>query len=120
MTFSHLRRFDVQAQYAVILSIVSAIPGLFGFYLVCGRYDGQLRQIIYGAEGRFVLALGACMVASALPAAIAFVLGWSSAGQRRNDRQRRSWFGFFLGGAVLTMDAILMLAFVMLRLEVSG
>ncbi len=117
---SHLRRFDVQAQYAAILSIASAIPGLFGLYLVFDRYNAQLRQIIYGAEGRFVVVLGACMVASALLAAVAFALGWNSAGQRRNDRQRRSWFGFFLGGAVLTMDAILMLAFMMLRLKISA
>ena len=34
---------------------------------------------------------------------IGFGLGINSAGQRRNDRQRLSWMGFFISSAVLVL-----------------
>lgn len=112
-----LRRFDVQARVAVVLAVVAAIPAAGALYLEVSRYDRLLGQIVYGSQGRFVPALLGCIAISSALAAAAFLLGLSSAGQRRNDHQRSSWAGFFLGGSVLTVNVILFAAFWMLRLE---
>jgi uncharacterized membrane protein len=112
-----LRRFEVQASCASWLAIVSLVPFVAALWLTGTRYHAQLGRIIYGSEGRFVPVFAATVLASLAPAALGLVLGWNSAGQRRNDRSSRSWLGFFLGGAVVSADIVLLLAFYMLRLE---
>jgi len=112
-----LRRFEVQARCACWLAIASLAPLIVALWQMLKRFDSQIGRIIYGAEGNFVPALAVIVLASLVPAMLGFVLGWNSAGQRRNDRSSRSWLGFFLGGAVVSADIILMLAFYMLRLE---
>lgn len=121
MGSASLRRYDTQATLGFVLSVASALPFLCAAYLALGRYNSELGQIVYGSRGRFVLAFMVCVVASMLPAAAACLLGLSSAGQRRNDKPARSWLSFFLGGGILTLDIILLLAFLILRFEiVSG
>lgn len=118
MAAMNLRRYDVQATCAFVLSIVAIAPFAVAFALAATRFDPVLAQIRYGSEGKFVGAFAACVLTSMAPSALAFVLGWSSAGQRRNDRQARSWTGFFVGGLILTLNFILLLAFYKLRLEI--
>lgn len=115
--FDRIRRYEVQAAYSVVLSIASAIGFIGALYLAWSRYDDIRGQIVYGSQGRFVPAFFGCILISLLPAVVAFVLGWNSAGQRRNDKSTRSWIGFFLGGAVATFDLVLLIAFYMLRFE---
>jgi hypothetical protein len=114
-----LRRFDVQAKYAAVLAGVSVVPFLGAVALALRNYRHDLGQIIYGAEGRFVMMFLGCVLLSVLPSAGGFLLGWSSAGQRRNDKPAHSWIGFFLGGGVLTLNLILLIAFYMLRWKQS-
>ncbi len=114
---SNLRRYDVQARYAFVLVILSLLPCALALWLGWTRFDATLGRIIYGARGRFLPAFMACVLMSIAPAALGFILAISSAGQRRNDQSRRSWFAFFVGGAVLTLDLIVLIAFYMLRLE---
>jgi len=118
MVLEKLRRYDVQATWAIASAVASTAPFLAAAYLVASRFDGILGQIRYGSHGRFVPAFLGCVAMSGLLAAFGFVLGWNSAGQRRNDRARRSWTGFFLGGLIATFDVVLVIAFVKLRLEV--
>ena len=115
--FDRIRRYDVQAGYSVVLSIASAIGLVGALYLSWTRYDGVLGQIVYGSQGRFVPAFLGCILISLLPGVVAFFLGWNSAGQRRNDKSTHSWVGFFQGGAVVTFDLVLLIAFYMLRFE---
>ena len=117
MALDSLRRYDVQARCAFVLSLVSAPPFAAAAIATWQRYDNNLGQIVYGSVGYFVPAFLACVLLSMVPAALACVFGWSSAGQRRNDKQTRSWIGFFVGGTVLTFDVILLIALLMLRLE---
>ncbi len=117
MGFGHLRRFDVQAGYACVLSLVSVVPFVGAATLAFRNYHHDLGQIVYGKEGFFMPAFAGCLLLSMAPSAVGMLLGWSSAGQRRNDRPVRSWVGFFVGGGVFTFDLILAIAFWMLRLQ---
>jgi len=113
-----LRKFDVQAKAALTLAVVSAIPFLCAALLTARNWNSDLDQITYGVGSRFVPLLLACLLLSMAPSALGFLLGWSSAGQRRNDRSSWSWVGFFLGGLIFTLDFILLLAFWKLRLAI--
>ena len=115
--FDRMRRYNVQAAYSAGLAIASTIPLLAAAWLAWKRYDGVLGQIVYGSRGRFVPAFLSCILISLVPSTIAFLLGWNSAGQRRNDKSGQSWIGFFLGGAVVTFNLVLLIAFYMLRFE---
>jgi len=113
-----LRRYDVQATWAIASAVAAAAPFFAAVYLAVSRFDGVLGQIRYGAQGRFVPVFLGCIALSGMLALLGFVLGWNSAGQRRNDHSRRSWTGFFLGGLIATLDLVLLIAFMRLRLEV--
>ena len=113
-----LKRFDVQANVAATLSLLSVVPFLGAVALAIRNFDGHLVQITYGSGSRFVPMLIAGILLSMAPGFVGFVLGWNSAGQRRNDKSKRSWIGFFVGGLVLTLDLILLIAFWKLRLEI--
>ncbi|MGB2985305.1 MAG: hypothetical protein WBE26_05430 [Phycisphaerae bacterium] len=117
MGFGQLRRYDVQAKCALVLSLVSTVPFLGAVALMLRNFDRELGQIIYGSKGSYLPALLGCLLLSMIPSTIGFFLGWSSAGQRRNDRPMHSWIGFFVGGGVLTFDLVLLIAFWMLRLQ---
>ncbi len=117
MARSSLRRYDVQARYACALSLVSILPFAAAAIATWQRYDGGLGQIVYGSVGYYIPAVLACILLSIVPGTLGCLLGFSSAGQRRNDKQGRSWTGFFVGGAVLTFDLVLLIALYMLKLE---
>ncbi len=112
-----LRRFDVQATCAGVLSVLAVPPFLAAATLEIQRYNADLGQIVYGSRGLFLPVFLACVLISMALAAVGLLLGWNSAGQRRNDKPMRSWLGFFVGAGVLTFDVVLMIAFYMLRLE---
>ncbi len=117
MGLSQLRRYDVQARYAFTLAIISVVPFGSAGFMVFRNYQRELGQIVYGEGGSFLPAFAGLVLCSMIPSVLGMLLGWSSAGQRRNDKPARSWTGFFLGGFVLTFDVILLIAFWMLRLE---
>jgi hypothetical protein len=117
---SHLRRYDVQARYAFALVVLSLLPCALALWLGWRNFDAPMGRIIYGEHGRFVPGFAGCIFLSLAPAAVGFILGVNSAGQRRNDKSGRSWLAFFLGGTVISVDLILLIAFYMLRLERPG
>ncbi len=117
MGLSKLRRFDVQAKTAFALALISVCPCVAGAYLLVRNYHHELGQVVYRGDSYFFPAFLVCLIASLAPSAIAFLLGLSSAGQRRNDRPTRSWIGFFVGGLIATVDLVLLLAFLMLRFQ---
>lgn len=114
------RRYEIQAVWSVGLALVSLGPTFVAARLALRRYDGQLGRIVYGSDGFFLLAFAGCVLASMAVAFPGFAMGWNSAGQIRNDRSAASWAGFFLGGAALSANIILLIAFYMLRLRLEA
>ncbi|MGB0716636.1 MAG: hypothetical protein ACPGXK_12195 [Phycisphaerae bacterium] len=116
---SSWRRFDVQAKYAATLAVVSVLPFLASVIVAVRNYKSDIGRIIYQNSTYAMVLLGCAATAMGL-AAIAVILGFNSAGQRINERQNLSWLGFFLGGGVLTLSFIVVIAFMMLRLSKPG
>ena len=119
MARGSLRRFDIQASYSLVLGILSTVPLLAAVGLAVRNWDGTLRAIVYKTAGNYRYAFLACIAAALLVAGIALLLGWSSAGQRRNPNQGRSWAGFFMGGAVASLCVILLYAFMTFSLPLK-
>ena len=120
MARGSLRRFDVQASYGFVLGILSVVPLLAAAYLVWRNWDGTLRAIVYKTTSNYRYTLLACITAALLVAVIALLFGWSSAGQRRNPNQGRSWVGFFMGSAVASLCVILLYVFMTFCLPLQG
>jgi len=117
--FDSLRRFDVQARYAAAMALGSILPMVAAVTIVMRNYNGDLRQIVY-RQNTYVVALLACLGVSAFLGIVASILGFNSADQRVNDKPKLSWLGFFLGVGVVTLDVLILVAFVMLRLQQPG
>ncbi|MFQ5413715.1 MAG: hypothetical protein ACE5E6_04570 [Phycisphaerae bacterium] len=113
-----LRRYDVQARYAVILSAASAVPLLVAVALVVRNFEWDIRQVRYGHSLWLPLFL-ACVGVAILGGGVACLLGFNSADRRRNDKPRQSWIGFFLGGAVVCLGVILTIAWYMLKFQAA-
>lgn len=106
-----LRRYDIQARVSVLLSAlalvvlagtaVSIIRPMNWAEKTIPYKKSTLRMPVIYATGFAGLALGAA----------GFGLGFSSAGQRRNDKPLHSWLGFFLGGTAITLSLILLFLF---------
>lgn len=108
-----LSRHDTQARLSVVLSAL-ALVGLVGVVILIfsGHIDYQEKVITYGRNRG--LAIQAATAGTLLLGAIGFVMGLSSAGQRRNDKQTLSWIGFFLGATVI---CLVIVAFFFFRLR---
>lgn len=119
MALPRFRRYDVQARYSLIISVASIVPLAAATYATCQRYDPQLRAIQYANSGVFRPAFLACIAGACLLAVIGAALGFNSAGQRRNTEQRKSWTGFFIGTAALSLSIILFAAYAFLKLPID-
>jgi len=115
-----LRRYDVQAVYALILSVAAVVPLLGAAALFVRNFHFDVGQVLYTEGSKFLPVYLGTVAVSGLLGVVGCLLGWSSAGQRRNPRQAWSWLGFFVGGSVITLDFILLAAFVLLRLQVPS
>ena len=84
--------------------------------LLVRNWHSDVRQIMF-ADPKFQPIYLMCTALTVLLSTFGLVLGWNSAGQRRNDLQRRSWLGFFLGTGVLALAIVFLVAFWMLKLQ---
>lgn len=118
MAKGSLRRVDVQARWALWLSIASALPCVVVAALLLRNWNAELQQIIYGNQAYMLAILGGTgltLVLSFFGAA----LGYNSAGQRRNEKQKQSWLGFFLGALMLALGIITFAAFWLLKQSIN-
>lgn len=102
----------------MICSVI-AVFGLLGTAgLLWRNYDAELKLIIFG-NSMFHVAVLLGVAGTMGLSAIGVLLGMNSAGQRRNEHQGRSWTGFFLGTAVLSLAIIIFAAFWLMRSKVG-
>ena len=116
MARSSLRRFDVQAKWSAGLSLLAALSCLALVGLLARNWESDIHQIVFG-NPLFKIAVVGSAGLTMLLAVFGTALGYNSAGQRRNDKQRLSWTGFFLGSGVFTLAVILFAAFYLLRFQ---
>ncbi len=114
-----LRRFDVQAQYALIFSLASVVFFIGTAAMLARNWNTEQQRFVYGGSGVWLpVFLGFAGVALLL-GVIGFLLGWNSAGQRRNAKSSWSWAAFFVGGLISTLSLVCLIAFVVLRLSLA-
>ncbi|GJM24210.1 MAG: hypothetical protein DHS20C16_06250 [Phycisphaerae bacterium] len=102
-----MRRFDVQAKYAMYCSI-GAILGLGGLAVLIFRNFRKLeRAVVFSRESMFAPAVFVVTAATLLLAATAAMMGFNSAGQKRNTNNKQSWIAFFVGTAAASLTIIL-------------
>jgi hypothetical protein len=108
-----LRRFENQALVSLVLSLLSVLTfaglaGVLAFFLRRGL-DAKDLVFLYGPRGKMAVLLAAA--ATLFLSAAGFGFGLNSAGQRRNDKQRLSWIGFFVGALILAFTLVLVFFF---------
>lgn len=107
MARGSLRRYDVQAKVAFLVSCV-AVLGMIGIMAVLMRnYRGDLQVIAYGASSMFGPVVYVATALTLLLSGTGAAMGAVSAGQRRNEHTKRSWAAFFLGGLAMSGTIIL-------------
>lgn len=114
-----LRRYDVQATCATVLALVSVAPVAVAVGLVFRNYRSGLGAITYREDTLYLPVLLACLAVAVLTSVFAAILGFNSAGQRRNEKQARSWIGFLVGGMCLTVAVVVAIAVAVLRMQVA-
>ena len=119
MARSSIRRFDVQAKWSLAFSLVSVLSCLALVFLLFRNWTPETHQITFRNPLFKVVCVGFSGVTMIL-AVFGLALGFNSAGQRRNEKQRLSWTGFFVGAGVLAVACILFLAFYLLRAELPS
>jgi hypothetical protein len=98
-------------------SVASILPLIAVVVVLILRYQPSLGLIVFGNPLYQPGVMGTVAVAMLL-SAVGAALGINSAGQRRNEYQKRSWAGFFLGVLVLSLAIITFAAFWMLKWKV--
>ncbi|MBN1491049.1 MAG: hypothetical protein JXA69_14135 [Phycisphaerae bacterium] len=113
-----LRRYDVQATVSVALSAAAFFFILAMAAMIVTKLNLEMKVISYGKEGLRMPAIYLSGLAAFTLGVAGFGFGMNSAGQRRNDKPRRSWIGFFLGAGAITLSLILLALFRMWGEEV--
>ena len=119
MASRSLRRFDVQAKVSLIISILAGVCFVTLVVLFARNYSSELGAVIYRTGSLFAPLFLVGTAATMLFSTVGLVLGFNSAGQRRNDLQGRSWAGFFLGTAFLAGAIICFALFWLLRMPLK-
>jgi hypothetical protein len=119
MAKGSLRRFDVQAKWSLWLSLASILTWLGMLVLFLRNWQGEINQVQFRADGLYQPVYLACTALTIILATFGLALGFNSAGQRRNDRQKTSWTGFFVGLTVLGLGIIFFAAFWLLKLPIK-
>ena len=102
-----------------MISLTGVLPLAAAAYVSWTKYNPNLQAIQYGSEGLFKVGFLVCIAAAVALSLGGLGLGFSSAGERRNNAQAASWLGFFLGSAVLSLSIIVFAAFASLGLEIT-
>ncbi len=114
-----IRRFDVQAKWSLIFSAAAALGCIALAGGMSMRWQNDLHQFVFGAQSLYQPVIICTSGLTIVLALFGTALGFSSAGQRRNDKQKMSWLGFFIGAGSLSISFVLFAGFYLLRLPIQ-
>lgn len=112
--------YERQAKFSVALAIIGGVCTLAGVGLVLQRFNLQDFQVVYNPHTPRLMAIGGALGLGLLAAALGFLFGLLSAGQRLNKRNNLSWTGFFLSASVITLALCCGIFFWLTRWPVTG
>jgi len=114
----NLRDSQLQARLGLVSAIGSAAFTLILAFVVLENFNPSEKTIGYSPQSlRWPAVLGLTGL-SAFTGAVAFGLGFSSLGHKRNARQRESWLGLLVGALTVSLTIILYVVFRMFSLPV--
>ncbi|MFO0838749.1 MAG: hypothetical protein U1D55_09490 [Phycisphaerae bacterium] len=99
----NFRDYATQAQLSVYLAAIGGVSTLISVVLMARNFDRATFWIIYNARRPFVFVLLATIGLALLASGLGLLVGFMSAGQRRNPKSQLSWTGFFSSAAVLAV-----------------
>ena len=105
-----LRRYDTQARVSVIVSLASVVSLIAMVVMLIRNFVWSELVIFYGNPVYKMIVYGAAF-ATLVMSAFGFGFGFNSAGQRRNDKPRLSWIGFFIGAVAMCLTIVLLFLF---------
>ena len=111
MARASLRRYDVQAKVALVVSILAVLGFLALISLAGTRYNSEMAVVVYGKKSIFLPVFMVGTALTLLLCAIGAAMGANSAGQKRNHLSKHSWLAFILGLAAMSATLILFFAF---------
>ncbi len=103
--------YETQATWSVILGAVASLAMLAAAAAVLQKFQLDDFEIVLRAGGgRYYAILGAIGLAGAA-SLIGSLIGFSSAGHKRNKKSNLSWMGFFVNAVVMTLTLCLFVFF---------
>lgn len=95
--------YESQAFWSVVLAAVGGITFLGAAGMILPKFEREDFEVVMRAGGgRFYAILGAFFVAGAA-SLLGSLLGFSSAGHKRNKKSGMSWAGFFINALVMAV-----------------
>lgn len=111
--------FERQASLSVMLGIISAVGALGMAVLLAKNYNADIGQIVYGSTGKFFLIFLAAVGLALATGTAGALLGFHSAGQKKNSNSKLSWTGFFVSAIAITMALSAFVVFWLLKFSVN-
>lgn len=109
--------YEKQGKLGITLGIVAAAAALGVAYLLFRNYEPEVARIVYGEGSNYILIVIGGLGVALIAAGAGFLLGFNSAGQKRNTNSRLSWMAFFLNAAMIAFVLSLAMVFFLMRLQ---
>lgn len=103
--------FEKQATWSLICAGVAALAALAFLAVMLPRFQAQEFEVVVGQGSKAYYALLGLAGVSVLAGGAGFLLGFHSAGQKRNKKNKLSWAGFFLNAGIITLALSALLFF---------
>lgn len=122
MAMPNFRLAETQARWSVYLIVVALIGLGMTAYVVFEGFSWQERSIPFDPMGRFgkirqpLVLLG--VAATILVSLTSAGMGYSSLGERRNEKQSWSWLGLLFGALFAAIAVILFMSWRFLSLPI--
>lgn len=99
-----INTYENQSKLSVLLAIVGALGTVGAAGLLARNFtDLETFWVAYRPSSMWLPAMGGSLLLALIASGIGFLVGFGSAGQRRNTLSGVAWLGFFLNAGVLVL-----------------